>query len=205
MSAIDPNSHITPTPQGAVPAAASAPAAANATAAAPATGGQSAAVQNFTAAADAMAAKLNAAMATLPPGPSPTKNVLNDCIRLLTQMTAASQRIGVALANNLTFETNMQGLYTNMMSKIPIYDIAKDGKTLSGSDDKKDWVSFTNDKNQQMSIVTDRLRSYRDISSDNAKKIQSGLNQADDAQKSFTDLLSTIWDSMTQVFAKLFR
>ena len=118
-----------------------------------------------------MAAKLNATMAALPPGPSPTKNVLNDCIHLLTLMTQASQRIGVALANNLTFETNMQGLYTNMMSQIPIYDIQRDGKTLSnGSTDTKDWVSNTNDKNQQMSILTDRLRSYRDISSDNAKR-----------------------------------
>lgn len=205
MSAINPSNQIAPTPQGAVPGAAAAPAAANAPAAAPAGGGQSAAVQNFTSAADAMAAKLNAAVAALPPGPSPTKNLLNDCIHLLTQMTAASQRIGVALANNLTFETNMQGLYTNMMSKIPIYDINRDGAALSGSGDRKDWIPIVNDKNQQMSILSDRLRSYRDISSDNSKKIQSSLNQADDAQKSFTDLLSTIWDSMTQVFAKLFR
>jgi len=205
MSAIDPTSQIAPTPQGAVPAASTAPAAAKAPAAAPAGGGQSAAVQNFTSAAEEMAAKLNAVVAALPPEATHTKNLLNECISLLTQMTQASQRIGVAMANNLTFETNMQGLYTNMMSKIPIYDITRDGKRLSGSDDKKQWTEYVGDKNNQMAILSDRLRSYRDISADNSKKIQSSLNQADDAQKSFTDLLSTIWDSMTQVFAKLFR
>lgn len=155
-----------------------------------------------------LATKLGTVVASLPPGEvaTQTQNVMNQVIELLMDITQSTQRLGVATANSLTYQTNMQGALNSMINAVPVFDIQANGQALAnGSTTQSDQISAVNNANQEMQVISSKLNSYLTMSQNDAKQIQSGISNINDAQQTYNDLLTSIWNTMKQLLATLFQ
>lgn len=128
-------------------------------------------------------------------------DILLEVMANLSLMTRTLQKIAMAQADELSFTSKMQAAYTTMMSNVKVwteYDF--DPKM-----DAKEKLDKINLKNNESSILTERLRSNRDMMGEDAKKIQSTLNASDDAQKGMLDFMQTFLQKQREWLSGIFR
>lgn len=125
--------------------------------------------------------------------PPKNGNVLNRIIKLLIELTPILQHLGKAQADLLSLPTQMQGVYTDLISKAPYYPYS------TGHDKQEEWEKDRESKNQKVGNATESLRSFRDVWSNYAKQLQSGLNTIDEAVKQQTDMLTTFLQQLREL------
>lgn len=129
--------------------------------------------------------------------------VLNRIIRLLISIIQTLQNVGIAQANRLTFITKYQNVYTTLQTQIPVF--LKDGRAPIGVAGTEP-AQTRNDLNSSFNgILTDNLRSLRGIQEDNAKKLQSNVNQTNDAVNQQTDMASTFIQQLSTLLSTIMR
>ena len=163
---------------------------------------------NLKAAMDARKAEFDKIVSELTLNTSHLKgSVLNRIIRLLTELLPILQHIGTAQAGQLDLPTKMQALYTELISKAPVY--RKDAPTFPenrqfSKDDEKD-AQLRNEANQRVSIWTDTLRSYRSVWENVSKKNQSLINTTTEAVNQQIDLLTTFLQQLRELVSLITR
>ena len=138
--------------------------------------------------------KLEQLIGKLMEKPPSNSSVLNRVMRLLTELLPIMQNLAAAQAKQLDLPTRMQTLYTELIAKAPLYkkaDIDND--------------SERSEKNNQVGIWTDRLRSYRDVWTDLAKKTQSNINTTNEAVNQQVDLLTTFLQQLRELVSLMTR
>jgi hypothetical protein len=126
--------------------------------------------------------------------PSLNTNILNRIIRLLTDLLPVLQNLATAQAKQLDLPTKMQALYTEMIAKAPIY-------TKENVPKGEDATTMNNN----VAMWTDRLRSYRDVWSDTAKKTQSNINITQEAVNQQVDMLTTFLQQLRELCSLITR
>lgn len=138
--------------------------------------------------------KLDKILTTVMTQPSLNTNILNRIIRLLTDLLPLLQNLATAQANQLDLPTKMQTLYTELIAKAPIY--TKENVPKGGD---------VTQMNNNVALWTDRLRSYRDVWSDTAKKTQSNINITQEAVSQQVDMLTTFLQQLRELCSLITR
>lgn len=133
-------------------------------------------------------------------------DVLNSILSMFSKMTTTIQQMAMTQADQLQFQTEMQNLYTTLMSKVPIYDTTTHlPPDWNAKDDDQTKIQKVNLANSNNAIITDRLRNLRDMCGDNAKQIQAGLNTSVDAQKNMLDFMQTLVQQLRDWSSNIYR
>lgn len=139
---------------------------------------------------------------SLRPGKYHKPLILNDIFKLLTGMINIMQAATAAQANRLTFLTNWQQAYTDSLNQIHAF-AQGNGDGIDGS--STDEMNVRNDLNQVNSTYTEQLRGNRSIISDDAKALQTQINQGNDAVNTQTQLATGLIQEMSQILGTIYR
>lgn len=127
-------------------------------------------------------------------------NILNRIFDLIVAMLATLQRTATAQADRLTFDTQWQKAYTDVMNQIHVF--------TKGSTDSAAFTSSDTTRanlNQLNSQYTETLRNRRSIISDDAKAVQSNVNQSNDAVNQQSTLGTSILQQLTTLLSSVFK
>lgn len=129
--------------------------------------------------------------------------ILNRVFAALVDMTQALQQVAATQAERLDFLSKWQQAYTDEMNQVHVF-AANNGDTV---DDPSDTAigNFRSDMNQQNSTYTEEMRSNREIVSDDAKGLQSYVNQSNDAVQQQTNMATAIIQEFSTILAALYR
>lgn len=128
--------------------------------------------------------------------------IINRVMELLISMIQTLQDVGIAQAQRLTFLTNWQQAYTNVMNQVHAF-VKNNGDSIDG--DNSDQASIRNDLNQVNSTYTEQLRANSSALNDTAKALQSNLNSTNDAQQQQATLITTILQQMSTILSSIFK
>jgi hypothetical protein len=128
--------------------------------------------------------------------------ILNNIFDLLLKMISSLQNVAAAQANRLTFQSQWQSAYTNLMAQVPVF-VAGNSGPFSGSDTAN--VNARNDLNNLNSTFTQTLQNRQSIVSDNSKALQSNINQSNDAVNQQSNLGTAIIQELGTLLSAIFR
>jgi len=136
---------------------------------------------------------------------SSTKKVLilDRLFRLLVSMIESLQGVAAAQADRLSFLSQWQKSYTDVMNQVPTFIRANGMPSIDrggGSD-----PGARDDLNRLNSTFTEQLRSNRSIVGDDAKALQSNVNQSNDAVTQQSDLTTALIQQMSTILGAIFR
>lgn len=140
----------------------------------------------------------------LRPGNYTSSIILNRIFALILEMITSLQNATASQANNLTFLTNWQAAYTDAMSQIHTF-IKNPGANTLFSQDNSASASSRNDLNNLNSNFIQTLQNRQTTVSDNAKALQSNVNQSNDAVNQQSNLGTAILQELSTLLATIFK
>lgn len=136
--------------------------------------------------------------------------MLDRIFKLLVTMIDSLQKCAAAQANRLNFLSKWQKAYSDKMNQIHSFvalngdgiDI-KDGKKI---DDPKEEYSnkARTDLNNVNTSYTQAMQGNRQVVSDDAKALQTNVNQTNDAVQAQTDMATSILQQMSTILSSLY-
>lgn len=128
--------------------------------------------------------------------------IMNQLFKLITGMINIMQAATAAQAERLTFLTSWQQAYTDTLNQIHAF-AQGNGDGIDG--DSTEEMNIRNDLNQVNSTYTEQLRGSRSLVSDDAKGLQTNINQGNDAVNSQTQLATALIQQMSQILGTIYR
>lgn len=135
---------------------------------------------------------------SLAPGKYTRTIILNRVFDLILKMLATMQSTASAQADRLTFLTKWQKGYTDVMNQVKVF-AASDPNTATFSD------SDRGDLNRINQGYTETLRNKRSLISDDAKALQSNVNQSNDAVNQQSTMGTSILQELATILGAIFR
>jgi hypothetical protein len=150
-----------------------------------------------------------------PPPPDPTflatsnftsTVILNKIFDLLLNMISILQNAAAAQANRLQFMSEWQSAYTDAQNQIHtfIQENASPETTAFASNSSSD-ATTRDDLNRLNTGFTNTLQNRQSIVSDDAKALQSNINQSNDAVTQQSDLGTAILQELSTLLQVLFQ
>lgn len=128
--------------------------------------------------------------------------ILWKIFRLVVDMIGTLQQVATVLARRLSYLTTYQKAYTDLMATIPVFTKGDSspfgGSSTSAGDNRQEL----NPKNQ---TLTENLRSFRTILSDQAKALQANINQLNESVNQQASLADAILQQMSTILQSIFR
>lgn len=128
--------------------------------------------------------------------------ILNRIFNLLLKMISSLQNAAAAQANRLTFMSEWQSAYTDAMSQLHTF-IKRDG--LAFSEDTSSAAVHRDDLNRLNSNLIQTLQNRQSVVSDDAKALQSNINQSNDAVNQQSDLGTAILQELSTLLSAIFK
>jgi len=129
--------------------------------------------------------------------------ILDRVLRLLIKIISTLQDVGIAQANRLKFITQYQQAYTSLQTQIPTF-VRDPNSPIGGNDDKE--KDTRNTLNTQLNgIFADNLRALRGLQEDTGKKLQTNVNQTNDAVNQQTDMATTFIQQLSSLLTAILR
>lgn len=129
-------------------------------------------------------------------------NIMWKLFRLVVEMIGTLQKVASVVAQRLSFLTTYQKAYTDLMATIPVFTKGDDSP-FGGTDD--DAASARQELNPKNQVLTENLRSFRTILSDEAKALQSNVNQLNESVNQQASLADSILQEMSTILQSIFR
>lgn len=137
----------------------------------------------------------------LAPGHYTQSGILNDIFNQILQMTTSLQQVAAAQANRLNILTQWQKAYTDLMAQVPTFSEA--GGAFHGSSTS---ISKTRDDlNRLNAAFTQTLQNRQSVVSDDAKALQSSVNQSNDAVNQQSNLGTAILQELSTLLGTIFH
>lgn len=144
---------------------------------------------------------------TPPVGPTPdassiaTSNfsetaILNRIFDLILRMVSTLQNLAASQANRLTFMSQWQASYTDAMSQV---------KTFVTGDPTFPHATDRDDANRLNSGFIQTLQNRQSVVSDNAKTLQSNVNQSNDAVNQQSNLGTAILQELGTLLGTIYK
>jgi hypothetical protein len=136
--------------------------------------------------------------------------LINRIFNLLVKMIGVLQKAAAYEANRLNFLTEWQKAYTDDMNQIHSFTVGN-GDTFSfvEANNSQDAANSSEDMrtnlNQLNSNFTTQLQNLRGVVSDDAKSLQTNVNQLTDAVQQQSSLASSFLQQMGQLLTTIFR
>jgi hypothetical protein len=139
--------------------------------------------------------------------------VLNSVFELLLDMLNSLQHTAQFQANRLNILTAWQQAYTTQMNGIHVFVANNgDGTQLTGAsatsvDDPTDTTASAvrSDLNKTNSNWTQVLQGNNGVVSNDAKALQSEINQTNDAVQSQTDMATSLLQTMSTILTSIYQ
>lgn len=128
--------------------------------------------------------------------------ILNRIFELILKMITSLQNAAASQANRLTFMSQWQGAYTDAMGQIHTF-IKGDNQVFSGNN-SSDAVK-RDDLNRLNSNFIQTLQNRQSVVSDDAKALQSNINQSNDAVNQQSNLGTAILQELSTILAAIFK
>lgn len=138
---------------------------------------------------------------SLAPGKYTRTIILNRIFDLILKMLASMQNIATVQADRLTFLTQWQKGYTDVMNQIKIF--TKGDTTVSTAIINDDTIR--GELNRLNAQYTETLRNKRSVISDDAKALQSNVNQSNDSVNQQSTMGTSILQELTTMLSAIFR
>jgi|ERR1700733_6659426 len=130
-------------------------------------------------------------------------DVIDRILRLLVSMIDVLQRISAAQAQRLTFLTNWQQAYTTMLLDIPVFSKGSNPSGIGADSDAAQTVR------QDAATVTqthqENVKALRTSVQDEAKQMQTTINQSQDAANQQTNMATSILQELSTILSQIFR
>lgn len=134
--------------------------------------------------------------------------VLNRIFTLIINILAVLHQVAAAQADRLIILSNWQNAYTNSLGQLHIF-LANDSTRLDESlhnDDKQLLADQRSDANDKINgSFRDLMQNLRSVTSDDAKSMQSNINQTNDAVSQQANIATTIIQDLTGLLNSIFR
>ena len=139
---------------------------------------------------------------SLHPGKFVMVNILDRIFRLLTKILESMQRVAINQAQRLSFLTAWQRAYTDQMNQIHAFTSNNgDASGISGGS----GTEFREALNQANSQFIEIMRSNRSLISDDAKALQSLVNQTNDAVSQQANMATSILQQFSTILGSIYR
>ncbi|MDP1835029.1 MAG: hypothetical protein Q8K75_03780 [Chlamydiales bacterium] len=122
--------------------------------------------------------------------------------KLVVDMIGTLQKVASVVAQRLNFLTSYQKAYTDLMADVPVFTKGDDSP-FGGTDD--DAASARQELNPKNQTLTENLRSFRTILSDEAKALQSNVNQLNESVNQQSSLAESILQEMSTILQGIYR
>ncbi len=142
--------------------------------------------------------------------------ILNRIIFLVSRLVETLQRVAATQARQLDILTNLQKNYTDMQSQIPVVSASTTGigqqinEPPDDSDDDSELAK--NDAERRQNINTnisqraiETIRGRKQLEENKAKKIQSLVNQANDAVNQQAEIATALLQQLSSLLQALYR
>ncbi len=127
--------------------------------------------------------------------------VIDRILRLLISIIDILQRVSAVQANRLGFLTDWQSAYTDQLADVPQF--AQGDDPLGGGN--TDQKNFRSEMNARMQAITEKIRAWRSAVQDQAKAMQSTINQSQDAANQQTQMSTSIIQQLSTILSQIFR
>ncbi|MEC7839972.1 MAG: hypothetical protein VX777_08040 [Chlamydiota bacterium] len=136
-----------------------------------------------------------------------SKTLIIDRILYLTiKMIGVLQQAAAAQANRINFLTQWQKAYTDVMDQVHAFTVNNGDKFDSDSDSDNDKeTTLQQNLNQVNSVYTTTETNRRSIISDDAKSLQTTVNQTSDAVNSQSSLAKSFLQELNSLLSTIFR
>lgn len=127
--------------------------------------------------------------------------ILTRIFSLLVEMVESLQKVAASQSNRLLILGNWQKAYTELQNKI-IYVTNQDGRVnadLGNNDDRR------NDFNTLNSTYTETIKARKSGVGDDAKNLQTQINQSTDAVNQQTSMATAILQQLAAIFGAIFK
>jgi hypothetical protein len=129
--------------------------------------------------------------------------ILDRILLLLIKLIQSLQNVGIAQANRLRYITQYQQAYTALQTQIPVFTRQLNspigGSTQEESNTRNTLNTAVN------GLLADNLRALRGLQEDSGKKMQSNVNQTNDAVNQQTDMATTFIQQMSSLLTVILR
>lgn len=129
--------------------------------------------------------------------------VIDRILRLLILMIDILQRISASQAQRLTFLTTWQQAYTELIVEVPQFTQG-DGTPL-GEPTAAAKAFRNKDVNPHMQSILEKVRARRSAVQDEAKALQTTINQTQDAVNQQTQMATSILQQLSTILSQIFR
>jgi hypothetical protein len=121
--------------------------------------------------------------------------------KLLIDLIEVLQGVAIQQAQRLQLLTNWQKAYTALMDKIPVF--TQTTSLFSGTDTEES--NLRDDMNRINSTYTEQLRSQRSQIGDDAKALQSNLNQTNDTVTQQANMATALLQQLSTILSTIYR
>lgn len=133
--------------------------------------------------------------------------ILNRILAVLIKLINSLQNVGIVQANRLKYLTNYQQAYTALQTQVPVFlrnssggiGLTSGSGSTAAAQDRNDLNSSFNGQ------IIDNLRSLRGIQEDNAKQLQTNINQTNDAVNQQTDMVTSFIQELSTLLSVILR
>lgn len=134
--------------------------------------------------------------------------ILNSILNLTIEMTGSLQNVAAAQANRLEFLTDWQKAYTDAMNQIHTF-VANNGDYIGKGQTghiSTDWAETArNNLNQLNANYTQVMQNRQSVINDDAKALQSNVQQSNDAVSQQSNLGSSILQDFSTLLSAMFH
>lgn len=130
--------------------------------------------------------------------------IIFELLRLVEGMVGSLQTVAATQANRLSFYSNAQKAYTDLIQKVPVMTQAQIKLALKGPTDEQ-INSLVTQISSINNAYAENLRSYRSIMGDEAKQQQTVVNQTKEAVNQQGDLFTSLLQQLSTILASIYR
>lgn len=131
--------------------------------------------------------------------------IIDDVFKLLTKMIEVLQKLAATQSDRLKLYTEWQKAYTAQMDQVRAFTANNTAfnTAITGSNDNQ--KSARDDLNKINATFTEQLRGRRGIVSDDAKALQTNVNQSSDAVNQQTNMATSLLEQLSTLLGGIFR
>ncbi len=129
--------------------------------------------------------------------------ILDRVFDLLVKMIGVLQNAAVAQSNRVNFLSEWQKSYTDAMDQVHSF-ATRNGDAYDNPDDDSD-ADLMSSLNRSNSIYTTTMQNRRSVVSDDAKSLQTTVNQTSDAVNNQSSLATSFLQELSTLLSTVFR
>jgi len=134
--------------------------------------------------------------------------ILNEIFALLVSMIGSLQNVAAAQSNRLALYTSWQKAYNSLLNQVHVFTATSSDLFADGNFglDKSTLAKRRNDVQGTFNpALTQTITSYKDVVTDDAKALQSRVNQSSDAFNEQANTATAILQQLSTILSSIFR